>query len=296
MKISKVNSTENYMEFPDGRRLCFAEYGDPEGFPIFLFHGNPTSRLLWEAIPGNPFVPNARLIAPDRYGYGRSDFVEGVTTVESWPKDIAALADALGIDKFAIFGPSGGGPYALSCAWQIPERLTSVGIFASVGPLNEETKVGLSPIVASLWEKGPKIPGILKLQMKLTGWLVRKKPETYIKMIKSEFSEKDQDLYNRLNLAERNMPDRIESYRQKGIGSWYDAMLPTNWPIPLDEIKTKVFLWQGEVDESVSPAMGRYIARHIADCEAKYIEGEGHLWLFEHLPEMLEKLVEVSTK
>jgi pimeloyl-ACP methyl ester carboxylesterase len=292
MNIKKVNSTENYLTLPDGRKLCYAEYGDPNGFPVFLFHGNPNSRLLWEAIPGNPFVPNVRLIAPDRYGFGRTDYIEGVTTVESWPKDIVSLADALGIEKFAIFGPSGGGPYALSCAWKIPDRLTAVGIFASVGPLNDETKEGISPLVVSLWENAPKLPGILKLQMKLSAWLVRKKPETYIKIIKKEFGEKDKELYDRLNIGERNMPDRLEAYQQKGIGSWYDSTLPVNWPIPLNDIKTKVLLWQGEEDESASPAMGRYIAKHIPDCEAEYIEGEGHLWVFEHLPEMLEKLVE----
>ena len=102
---------ENYLRLPDGRVLCYAEYGDPAGRPIFVFHGNPNSRLLWGVIPGSPFLPGLRLIAPDRPGYGRTDFVDGVTTIENWPNDIAALADSLGIERFALFAPSGGVPF-----------------------------------------------------------------------------------------------------------------------------------------------------------------------------------------
>jgi pimeloyl-ACP methyl ester carboxylesterase len=291
IKADRKLSTENYLTLPDGRKLCYAEYGDPNGTPIFVFHGGSNSRLLWDVIPGCPFLSDVWLIAPDRPGFGRTDYIEGLTTVENWPNDIAALADHLGIEKFAVFGPSGGGPSALACAWKIPERLTAVGVFASVGPFNEETKEGLKSIIIALWDKAPKMPRLFKLQMRLYGWIVRNKPEWYIKMIKSEFSDKDQEVYERLKIAEVNMPDRLEAYHQNGIGIWYDVMIPASWPIPLNEIKAKVFLWQGAKDESVSPAMGRYIAKHIPDCEAEYIEDEGHFWIFEHCTEMLEKLV-----
>ena len=276
---------------PDGRQLCYAEYGDPAGEPIFVFHGNPNSRLLWSAMPGSPFLPGVRLIAPDRPGFGCSDFVEGVTTVENWPNDVVALADALGIQKFAVFGPSGGGPYALACAWKIPDRLTAVGVFAAVGPLNAKTEAHIAPAVRTLWAKAPSWPRLTKLQMKLAALLVRRAPELYIKMVLKEFGEVDREVYERLDIASRNGADRNEAYRQGGIGSWYDAMIPANWPIPLGEITTKVRLWQGEADISVPPEMGRYLAGHIPDCEAEFIAGAGHFWIFENLPRMLEQLL-----
>jgi len=113
----------------------------------------------------------------------------------------------------------------------------------------------------------------------------------YVKMILSEFSETDRREYARLKVADFLRPDRNEGYRQGGIGTWYDAMIPATWPIPLEEIKTKVYLWQGEEDISVPLAMGRYIAKKIPDCEATYIKGFGHFWIFEHMGEMLTKLV-----
>ena len=285
-------NNENYLKLPDGRQLCFAEYGDPEGQPIFVFHGNPNSRLLWGVIPGSPFLPNVRLIAPDRPGFGQTDFKKDITTLQNWPNDITALADSLGIKKFAVFGPSGGGPYALSCAWKIPERLTSVGIFASVGPFIPETDKNIAAPVRMMWAKAPKLPGLFKLQMKLFAWLAKKYPKLYIKMILKEFSETDRKDYERLNLAELIQVDRNEGYRQGGIGTWYDAMIPANWPIPLNEIKAKVYLWQGEEDISVPLSMGQYMAEKLPNCEAKFIKGVGHFWIFEHLAEMLEKLVE----
>ena len=100
------------------------------------------------------------IIAPARPGYGQTDFVEGVTTLENWPNDMVCLANQLSIDKFAVFGGSGGGPYALSCAWKIPERITCAGIFASVGPFNSETDINTNKVVRTLWKLGPKIPGI----------------------------------------------------------------------------------------------------------------------------------------
>jgi pimeloyl-ACP methyl ester carboxylesterase len=281
----------NFLEVPDGRRLCYAEYGDPNGTPIFVFHGNPGSRLLWGMIPGSPFLPNIRLIAPDRPGYGQTDFVEGVTTLKNWPSDVTALADALGIEKFAVLAPSGGGPFALACAWKMPERLTAVGLFASVGPFIPETDKNINPIVRTMWSNASKVPGLFKVQMRLFAWLAKKAPRLYVKMVLQEFSETDKRDYARLDVGNMIQTDRNEGYRQKGIGTWYDMLLPTKWPIPLNEIKAKVFIWWGEEDMSAPLAMGQYMAEKIPNCEATFIKGVGHFWIFEHLPEMLAKLV-----
>ncbi|MBW2547908.1 MAG: hypothetical protein DRH23_06320 [Deltaproteobacteria bacterium] len=117
----------------DGRKLAYAEYGDPHGYPVMLFHGNPSSRLSWGLIPDSPFRPHLRLIAPDRPGFGRSDFQPGRRLLD-WPDDVSELAEALGLNRFAVLGVSGGGPATLACAWRIPERLTAVGPTNPVAP------------------------------------------------------------------------------------------------------------------------------------------------------------------
>jgi pimeloyl-ACP methyl ester carboxylesterase len=73
---------------------------------------------------------DVRLIMPERPGIGRSDTKER-RTLSDWPTDVVALADALGVGRFAVLGVSAGGPYAASCAALIPQRLTAVGIVSS---------------------------------------------------------------------------------------------------------------------------------------------------------------------
>ena len=56
----------------DGRTLGYAEYGEPTGTPIVGFHGMPGSRLVLMSIEKAALASGARLIAPDRPGYGIS--------------------------------------------------------------------------------------------------------------------------------------------------------------------------------------------------------------------------------
>jgi pimeloyl-ACP methyl ester carboxylesterase len=125
--------TDADIQLSGKRLLAYAEYGDPGGVPVFLFHGLPGSRLAWGLLPDNPFPPGLRIVAPDRPGYGRSD-PNPYHTLLDWANDVTQLADALAIDTFAIVGISGGGPGALACAWKMPERVTSVGVVACPAP------------------------------------------------------------------------------------------------------------------------------------------------------------------
>lgn len=130
----------------DGRLLGYDEYGPADGNPLFYFHGTPSSRKDWLAL-GNEGLPEKlgmRVIAADRPGMGLSSFQSG-RRIGDWPADVVALADALEIDRFAVFGYSGGGPYAAACAQKIPQRLTAVGIAAGEGPADspEFTKASI---------------------------------------------------------------------------------------------------------------------------------------------------------
>ena len=278
---------------PDGRSLAYAEYGDPKGTPVLLVHGNPGSRLFWGRHPDSPFRPGLRLIAPDRPGVGFSDF-DPTRTVADWPDDVVSLADALGVQKLVAFGPSGGGPYVLACAWKIPHRLAAVGVFAPMGPYRPEAVEGLAPSLATLYRIAPRFPRLIRLQMAMMGLLATRFPRLYFKMISHEFSATDHAVDRRLGIAEWIAPDRREFYRQWGRGIAYDVTIPASWPIPLSEIRVPVHLWQGEQDISVPASSSRYLARQIPDCRATFIPDAGHFWMFEHLGDILDTLVLVQ--
>ena len=143
---------ETTLTLADGRSLGLAEWGPPDAPLVVYCHGFPGSRLepsLAQAVVERRAV-NARVIAFDRPGYGRSAFLPGRGFLD-WPTDMAEAADRLGIDRFSVLGASGGCPYALACASSLGERVTRVGIVAGVGPL-EATSGGAvgtpSPSVA----------------------------------------------------------------------------------------------------------------------------------------------------
>ena len=118
------------LRLSDGRALGYAQYGDPEGRPLFFSHGTPGSRTLAQLFDAGARRDGVRLIAPERPGFGRSDFLPDRTFAD-WPDDVSELADALGFDRFAVAGSSGGGPYAAACAWKLPERLTGTASSAA---------------------------------------------------------------------------------------------------------------------------------------------------------------------
>jgi pimeloyl-ACP methyl ester carboxylesterase len=97
------------VRLPDGRRLGFVECGEPDGSPMFDFHGNPGSRLSFWGDEDVIRAAGVRLIGVDRPGIGLSDPEPG-RDVAAWARDVAVLAGALGLDRFAVLGHSVGGP------------------------------------------------------------------------------------------------------------------------------------------------------------------------------------------
>jgi pimeloyl-ACP methyl ester carboxylesterase len=73
------------------------------------------------------------VIALDRPGYGLSDFQPG-RAITDWPADVAQAADLLQIGRFSVAGASGGGSYALACAWRLPGRIVQAAVISGVGP------------------------------------------------------------------------------------------------------------------------------------------------------------------
>lgn len=122
---------------PDGRQLATQLDGDPEGRPIFLLHGTPGSRLGPRPRSAVLHRLGVQLISFDRPGYGESDRLEGRRVADA-AADVLAIADAYGLDRFAVVGRSGGGPHALACAALLPDRLTRAAVLVGIAPRGAE--------------------------------------------------------------------------------------------------------------------------------------------------------------
>jgi pimeloyl-ACP methyl ester carboxylesterase len=104
-----------------GRQLAYTDIGDPGGRCVVFFDGAPMSRLHLVGMEGQFAAQGLRVVSPDRPGYGGSSPQVG-RSMADWPKDVAALVDALGIDRFMVAGHSSGGPYAVACAAVLVDR------------------------------------------------------------------------------------------------------------------------------------------------------------------------------
>lgn len=133
-----ADSLTQYLTTADGRTLCYADWGaapsgNPDGYPVFNLHGSPNCRLLIRA-PEVIAEVGVRLITYDRPGYGQSDRRGAGTRVVDHVADVEAIADALGIDEFAVTGGSGGAPHALAVAARLPHRVSRVSNPAALAP------------------------------------------------------------------------------------------------------------------------------------------------------------------
>ena len=109
---------------PDGRRLHWHEFGDPDGSPVLYTAGTPVSGLGGAAYDGVARAAGLRWISPDKPGYGGSDY-QRRRSVSGWAHDLAVLAGHLGLDHVALAGESGGAPFTLAAAHQLAERVSA---------------------------------------------------------------------------------------------------------------------------------------------------------------------------
>ena len=287
------NTSDKVISLHDGRRLGYAEYGDPDGKPVFFFHGLPGSRRQRHPDNSIAIKLGARIIAIDRPGYGLSDFQQGRQLLD-WPDDVAQLANVLKIDKFAAIGVSGGGPYLLACAYKMPERITSATTISGMGPTdNPDAIKGMLPSMRLGLDIAPKVPwGFVRLALDPVAKMVSRNPLGVKKLMPSSAPETDKKAFARPDIQEVDRQDLSEAYRNGAQGAfWEVVLLASPWRFRLEDIHTKVFLWHGEEDTTVPQQMGRYVARALSDCKAKFYPGEGHTLIYNYWRDILAEAV-----
>ncbi len=293
MKNANSLKDTNILRLPDGRQLCYAEYGDPEGVPVMLIHGSPGYRLYWKHFPEFPFLSGVRLIAIDRPGYGMSDFKPGITFTDL-PDDVIALADSLKIDRFSIVGVSGGGPYTLACAWKIPERLNNVAVISTICPLVPDVMEAISRTNRTVYKITKYAPWLMKLNMKLLSSMQRKNVDKYLERMTYKLSDSDKTAIMKKPVRDAIMSTMKEATINGSEGYAQDVINQSRpWPFDLSEIKKEVHVWQPEDDTSTPPAVARHLKNVIPKCRVHYIPNAGHFWHIEHLCTVLREVINV---
>ena len=282
-----------FFTLPDGRKLSFVEFGKKDGSPVLYFHGTPSSCLEPSMIGDEVFIKhNLRIISPSRPGMGQSDEHKNRTFID-WTNDTIALADHLGIEKFAILGYSGGAPYTLACALKIPGRLSSAVIVSGAGQMNQaEVKNNLDLKHRIFWKVADKFPFLLPI--------ILNKMKQYREMA-------DEDILVR---AERNMPQAdFEAFKQngrltlskKGVDETFrdmkgvamDVRLPIR-PLGfnLGDINFPITFFHGKADNTVPIEVVEWMVPRIPAARLVTYPKDGHMSaMIDHFEEIAATLL-----
>lgn len=268
----------------DGRTLNVAEDGDGRGKAVFALHGTPGSLILYGPHVADATKRGIRLISYDRAGYGGSSPHPGRRVADA-AKDVEAIADSLGVEHFAVWGISGGGPHALACAALLPKRVAAASILASPAPypsqgldwLGGQGEDNVAEFTASM--AGPQT--LSDFLEPLRAGLLKAEPGEIAVMWESLIPPVDKKvLLGGLGLfLASNMKDGIG----QGIAGWRDDDLAfvADWGFRPSDASVPLLLWQGSHDKMVPYAHGQWLSEHVRGAEARLTADDGHLTLFE---------------
>jgi len=288
--------TDNALTLPDGRKLGYAEFGQPDGYPVLYFHGSPGSRLE-PLLLGDEILSQfgLRVIAPDRPGMGQSDFSTN-RGFSDWPKDVVFLADAVGLKQFAVLGISGGGGYAAVCAAKIPDRLSSAVIVSGAWRMDwPEALNNLHFPYSLLWNLASKAPFLLPVMLKMMS--VSPKGESGREKMLAQ-QKKSLPASDYAVLAQ---PGRMDAFNHilseamyqgvKGPG-WDICLYAREWDFSLSEIRIPLKVFHGEQDVNVPIALVRRAMSNLSSAQLITYTDEAHMsTLYNRFGEIAKALV-----
>ncbi len=281
------------IQLKTGRLLAYTDYGDNNDTPVFFIHGNPGSRLIRRKEIETVLMMNARLITPDRPGYGFSDFCPE-RKLTDFPDDIAQLADALHIDKFALFGFSAGGPYVAACAYKIPERITNAAIISGSAPIDRKGACeGMNKAWRTSFEMSKILPSsILRLMIWMQAKKILHTPDDAITELGAILSDADKKVLRNPDVKEWFKATYTEAVRH-GVKGWTKEakIIVSPWGFKLEDIPINVDLWYWEDDPVTPIQMGKYMENKIPKTHARFLPGGGHFSIIDSWEKIIESII-----
>jgi pimeloyl-ACP methyl ester carboxylesterase len=266
----------------DGRDLRVLESGTLDGMPVIVHHGTPDSRIPHREAVRDAQSRGIRLVTFDRAGYGLSDPKPG-RSVADVAADVEDLADALGIDRFASWGHSGGGPHALALGALMPDRVAAVASLASVAPYDADGLDFMAGMGAdNIEEFGAALKGPDALRPLLEGL-----HEEVLGMTLAQVLESLESLFPPVDKAVMTGEFGETSLlmmkvgQERGYEGWLDDDIAFTkpWGFDVADISVPVLLWQGRQDTMVPFAHGEWLAARIPNVEARLTDEDGHMTL-----------------
>jgi len=285
----------------DGRTLEYVEGGAEQGPLVVFHHGSPGAAFAAPPLLEAAQARGMRVVAASRAGYGGSSRDEGRAVLAA-ASDTAALIDAVGAERFATAGWSGGGPHALACAAALPGRCVAALSVAGVAPYlpaEFDWTEGMGPENVAEFrlglEAGPAYDEMLDGYREV---LLALRPED-VGSAHDLFGELVSDVDERASTPESVafILGNLAHGLAPGVGGWRDddqAFL-RDWGIDLGAMTTPVGVWFGDQDLMVPARHGVWLAEHVKGARATRFADEGHLSIVAgRFPDMLDELVALA--
>lgn len=239
----------------DDRVLMFAEYGPADGLPVLTFHGTPQCRLRVALTVEVITELGIRLITYDRPGCGGSDRMAGRIVADS-AGDARAILDAVGVERAAVHGGSGGTPSAMAFAALCPERVTRLALQAPIAP---RQRLG-----HEAWSRGQDEETLNYMAQCLTG------EKSAAAVIGAEVA----------SLVDPNNPDTeqyAEAVRQGPWGAVDDELAQLGeWGFEPDAILAPTAIFYDPDETVLPPQHAQWLAAHIPNSSLAVTHTLGH--------------------
>jgi pimeloyl-ACP methyl ester carboxylesterase len=276
--------TTHDLTLRDGRRLVahdaggFGAAGGSGELTLIWHHGSPQTGALLRPLLDAATERGIRLVSYARPSYGGSSPNIG-RNIASAADDVAQIADALGVRRFAVMGASGGGPHALACAALLPDRLIGVVCLASPAPYSE----------AFDWYAGMASPDALRAA-------AGSREERARFALTEEFDESQFIAADWAALAGTwvSLGRDAEQAGAAGPDGLIDddVALARPWGFDLAGITVPVLLVQGGADRIIPPSHADWLVRVVPTAELWLRPRDGHISVLAAAPVAMNWLIE----
>ncbi len=287
---------EGTIPLPDGRRLGFAEFGDPDGPLVLWFHGSPGARRQVPPVGRDAAQQlGIRIVCVERPGIGDSTD-HHYRCVAGWAADAAVVADYLGHDRFMVVGLSGGGPYALACAHELADRVVAVGLLGSLVPTAgpDATAAG----IVALSRRFNGVLGVLRRPLGLSLWAFIRAVNPLSHLMVQGFGRLMPEGDRRVlgdSALEAVFVDDLTVGSQHQFNAFLNDIILVGrpWGFRLQDVNVPVRWWHGDADPFVPLEQAQRAAALLPDVQLMVRAGESHLGDWAAADEVIEALAQL---
>jgi pimeloyl-ACP methyl ester carboxylesterase len=248
------------------------------GPPVVLIHGVGLDASIWEA-QAVALIEDHQVVAYDMLGHGQSACPPGVRALGDFVDQLAALLDALSLERVALVGFSMGGLVARAFAAAYPERVSHLALLSTVYERSREEQAG---ILARLGQAETAGPARL-IGAALERWL------------SDDFRAANPQIVARLRerLASNDEAGFLAAYRVFAeADGQMTAFLERRGLAEDTPITCPTLVLTGELDPGSSPAMARHLADSIVGARCLILPGLRHMALMEAPDAVTNPLIE----